>query len=215
MAAATVRLLAIGTALTGAHALRVRREIRSLSEAQRVAVFAALTTMKTTPQDAGEALYGPDFLNYERFVVKHAHAAMHPRCDQGHYGPAFVTYHRAFTLLMENALLAVDPSIEGLPYWDYNIDLAEYADPRDSIVWTDAFFGENEGDAADGWMIRDGPFAAWEVATNASALAPDLLLSPSGFLRGPTNVQFAPRLTRSSSICGVRTPTTFSLANWR
>merc|ERR1719230_940249 len=136
-----LRLLAFA-ALAGA--VRVRREIRSLPEAERQAVFAALTTMKTTSQADGEAKYGADFVNYEAFVVKHAHCAMHPRCDQGHYGPAFTTYHRAINLLMEKSLLAIDPSIEALPYWDYNLDLEQHDDPRDSVVWTAAYFGENE-----------------------------------------------------------------------
>ena len=38
--------------------------------------------------------------------------------------------------------------------------------------------------------------------------------SPYNFLRGPTNLQAAPRLTRCSSICGVHTGTTFSVQNW-
>ena len=196
-----------------ARAVRVRREIRSLPEAERAAVFAALTVMKNTSQADGEARFGPDFVNYEAFVVKHAHCATHPRCDQGHYGPAFATYHRAFNLLMERSLLSVDPGIEALPYWDYNLDLERYADPRDSEVWTASYFGENEGDPADGYMIRDGPFAAWRVHADARALSPGLG-NAFNMLRGPTNLQAAPRLTRASSICGRPTPTTFSLANW-
>lgn len=81
-----------------AASVRVRREIRSLPEAERQAVFAALTVMKTTSQADGEARFGADFVNYDTFVVKHAHCATHPRCDQGHYGPAFTTYHRAINL---------------------------------------------------------------------------------------------------------------------
>ena len=92
MAARLLPLLAL------AAGVRVRREIRSLPETERKAVFAALTVMKTTSQADGETKYGPDFVNYETFVVKHAHCAMHPRCDQGHYGPAFTTYHRAINL---------------------------------------------------------------------------------------------------------------------
>ena len=206
------RVLRAVPLLALACAVRVRREIRSLPEAERAAVFAALTVMKNTSQADGEARFGPDFVNYEAFVVKHAHCATHPRCDQGHYGPAFATYHRAFNLLMERSLLSVDPGIEALPYWDYNLDLERYADPRDSEVWTASYFGENEGDPADGYMIRDGPFAAWRVHADARARA-----------RARQRVQHAARAdepagraapTRASSICGVPTPTTFSLANW-
>mmetsp|Transcript_138529 Transcript_138529/g.244731 ORF Transcript_138529/g.244731 Transcript_138529/m.244731 type:complete len:464 (+) Transcript_138529:72-1463(+) len=193
--------------------VRVRREIRTLPQEQWDAVIRALNIMKTTSQEEGQAKYGSDFMNYDRFVVKHAHCAMHPRCDQGHYGPAFLTYHRTITLLMENSLLAIDPKVEALPYWDYNLDLEKYGDPRDSEVWTDRFLGENQGDPKDSWMIRNGPFKEWRVRANLSAFAPEVA-NPYNMLRGPTNMQYAPRLTRSSSICGVHTNTTFSIANW-
>ena len=204
------RVLRAVPLLALACAVRVRREIRSLPEAERAAVFAALTVMKNTSQADGEARFGPDFVNYEAFVVKHAHCATHPRCDQGHYGPAFATYHRAFNLLMERSLLSVDPGIEALPYWDYNLDLERYADPRDSEVWTASYFGENEGDPADGYMIRDGPFAAWRVHADARARP----ARPAPNMRAARRT-CRPRRAHARELDLRRpTPTTFSLANW-
>jgi hypothetical protein len=147
---------------------RVRREIRTLTEEQREAVFAALNAMKNTSQEDGEEKYGPRFVNYDHIVVAHFRAASHPRCDQGHGGPGFLTFHRALELWIENSLVAIDPSIEGLPYWDYNIDF-NTSNPRDSIMWSDDWFGENSGDPENMSMIRNGRFSHWHVNANASA----------------------------------------------
>lgn len=47
------------------------------------------------------------------------HAA--PRPAQGHNGPPFMTFHRAFLLEMERSLLAVAPALGALPYWDITV----------------------------------------------------------------------------------------------
>jgi hypothetical protein len=69
-------------------------------------------------------------------------------------------------------------------------------------------------------MIRDGFAKNWTINPNAEALyktfpvdsaaidlSPDVVQS-FGFLRGPTNLQFAPGLTRSNMTCGAITETT-------
>lgn len=56
-------------------------------------------------------------MNHDDFVVLHSCAVLDPRCDQAHAGPQHATFHRAFLLAYENALLAVDPGIEAMPYW--------------------------------------------------------------------------------------------------
>jgi hypothetical protein len=79
-------------------------------------------------------------------VTKHLHAASDTHGDTAHLGPAFATYHRALTLLFENALLAVgrDLNLTALPYWDYNIE-ARSDQPSDSVIWTDEYFGPRQG----------------------------------------------------------------------
>jgi hypothetical protein len=131
----------------------------------------------------------------------------------GHSGPAFLTFHRALELQIENSLLAVDPSIEGLPYWSYTPDF-ETGKPRESEVWTDAFFGSTFGDPEDENMIFDGIGKDWKIHTNASELfqrfpvdsrstdqSPDIV-NPVIMLRGPSNMLAAPHLTRSNTTCG-------------
>jgi hypothetical protein len=202
------------SSLSIAAGVRVRREIRTLTDKQRDDVFAALNIMKSVSQEEGEILYGSHFLNYDRMVLKHMRAALHPRCDMGHNGPAFLTFHRALELAIENSLISVDPSIEGLPYWGYNKDFAS-GKPRESEVWKDHFFGSTYGDAENENMIQDGFGKDWEINANARELFAKYpvdarsidqsadVVNSFNFLRGPTNLQSAPRVTRSSTTCGV------------
>ena len=41
---------------------------------------------------------------------------------QGHAGPCFMTFHRAWMLELENSLLSVAPALKALPYWDVTMD---------------------------------------------------------------------------------------------
>ena len=192
----------------------MRKELRQLSNAEREKVFAALDIMKTTRQEDGLKRYGANFVNYDLVVLAHVRAATHPTCDQGHNGPAFLTFHRALSVWVEKSLVAIDPEIHGLPYWDYNLDFDNNSNPREAIMWSDDWFGEANGDERDMNMIRTGRFKHWQVHDNATALfaefpvhhdasvqTPDILQSYN-FLRGPTNLQYAPRITRKDTTCG-------------
>ena len=94
--------------------------------------------------------------------MQHTYAAIDARCDQGHLSAGFFPYHRALVLAVEASVLAVDPGVGALPYWDYNVDLA-LPDPAASEIWSDAFFGEAAGDPDDAYMIRTGPWKDWTV----------------------------------------------------
>jgi hypothetical protein len=93
----------------------VRREIRSLSAEERGRVFGAFEVMRSTTQEEGEASYGPWFRTYDSITLQHIYATIDERCDQGHLSAAFSTYHRALILVVEETLLAMDPSIGALP----------------------------------------------------------------------------------------------------
>ena len=101
---------------------RIRREWRTLSKKERQRVADAMWEMKTKNTTEGQTLYGPRFKNHDEIVLLHACATLDRRCDQGHYSPAFMTFHRAMLLAYENSLLEIDPEIEALPYWDYAKD---------------------------------------------------------------------------------------------
>lgn len=186
---------------------RVRQELRSLSPEERNRVFAALNVMKATETAEGRARYGPAYASYDELVAQHLAAAAKYGCDEAHLGAGFATFHRVFTLRFETILLAIDPRIEALPYWDYNVE-AKTDDPRGGELWE--WFGSSEGDAADGNAVKDGLFAHWRVRANASDISN--YTNPYGLLRSPWNVNPSTRITRFRYACGSQT--TFDVGVW-
>jgi len=161
-----------------------------------------MDTMKHMNSTDGRARYGAHFISYDELVAKHLAAAADPRCDQAHLGPAFATYHRAFTLQFELSLMSIDPTIAALPYWDYNIE-ANMTDPRTSQIWSAGWFGSSEGDPDHGHSISDGFFASWRVRANASEISD--YASPYNLLRSPWNNNPSSRITRFPRSCGSTT----------
>ena len=160
------------TAPTFAYTPRVRREWRTLSTAMKRKVAAAYWVMRTVNSSTGRELYGPNFINYDEFVLKHTCVANDPKCDQGHFGPHFVTTHRTFVLWAERSLLAIDPTIGAAPYWDATKDAVasnpevadgEYRDEPMLYIYGSEYFGdyapENEF-----YAVRNGMFANWTVS---------------------------------------------------
>src|SRR5690349_13206758 len=77
---------------------RVRREWRTLSVAMRQRVANAFWVLKNTTTQQGRLLYGANFNNHDEMLLLHTCAVYDPRCDNGHFGPQFMTFHRAFLL---------------------------------------------------------------------------------------------------------------------
>lgn len=147
------------------HKPRVRREWRQLSDEMRQRVAQAFWTLKNVSTDEGRAKYGPYFANYDEIVYHHACAVKDPRCDQGHNGPNFMTFHRLILLKTELALLAVDPGIEALPYWDMAADSVggKYYQDVDKYIFSDKYFGSFWGEQPS-YAVTDGLFANWPIA---------------------------------------------------
>ncbi|CAB9523412.1 tyrosinase [Seminavis robusta] len=140
---------------------RVRREIRSLSTQEWDKVVAAMWIMKTEPSmEAGKINYGDNFRTYDYFVVKHAVATTDSRGDEAHKGAHFITWHAAFVLEFENALLAIDPSIEAMPYWDETV-----AQPS---VFIEDYFGVDPAGSSATMEVTTGKFANWPVSSTFS-----------------------------------------------
>mmetsp|Transcript_33192 Transcript_33192/g.80043 ORF Transcript_33192/g.80043 Transcript_33192/m.80043 type:complete len:630 (-) Transcript_33192:268-2157(-) len=165
---------------------RVRREMRSLTDDEWTNVTTAMWIMKNTSQADGVAAYGPSFRTYDYFVVKHLVAMLDLRGDQAHFGPMFMTWHSAFILEFENALLSVNPEILALPYWDTT--------KTEPSVFTDKYFGSAPGTGPNGEVI-DGAFKNWPIKSNFSiddyqnaageAINTTYTGSTTGMLRGP------------------------------
>ena len=103
--------------------------------------------------------------------MRHTCSTMDPRCDQGHFGPHFMTWHRTFLLWGERSLLAIDPSIGGAPYWDLTKDAkgadgnpdGAYRNDADLYIFTDNWFGDYMP-ATPEKAVRNGMFANWTVS---------------------------------------------------
>lgn len=144
---------------------RVRREWRTLSTTQRSRVVRAMWIMRTVPTESGRMHYGPKYRAWEDFVVQHACAVLDPRCDQGHYGPIFIIFHRAFLLQFEDSLLSVDPEIGALPYWNMALDSStgKYRHDKQNYIFSDNFFGSFRGNEQSNFVVTDGQFANWPI----------------------------------------------------
>ncbi|KAL3910523.1 MAG: hypothetical protein SGARI_002082 [Bacillariaceae sp.] len=137
---------------------RVRKEIRSLSMEEWDKVVAAMWVMKTTDMEEGKVAYGDAFKTYDSFVLKHALATTDTRGDQAHFGAHFISWHSAFVLEFENALLAVDETIGAVPYWDECMS--------EPSAFTEDYFGTDPEGAP--YVVNDGKFANWPVMTDFS-----------------------------------------------
>ena len=141
------------------NAARVRREVRDLSITEWQRVTNAMNTMKRVATTNGQATYGAAYRSYDYFTAKHYAACIDARGNGAHYGPQFATWHAALGLEFERALLAVDPTIEALPYWD--------ASETSPSVFGLTYFGSAPGVGEDVDM-QDGPFASWRVPRHKS-----------------------------------------------
>jgi hypothetical protein len=107
---------AAGAAL-GAHdvMVRVRKDVETLTPAERQIYLEALRAMKLRPST--------DPHSFEGFVRTHRLSSLGKRLsgeerylDQAHGGPAFLAWHRAYLLEFERELQKIDPRV-ALPYW--------------------------------------------------------------------------------------------------
>ncbi|KAH3884927.1 hypothetical protein DPMN_008913 [Dreissena polymorpha] len=120
---------------------RVRKEIRAMTDAERVRYFNALNQLKTNTS--------------LRPNVYDALAAFHQGANvqRAHFGPAFPGWHRLYLWILETFLRQQDPQVT-IPYWASHLD-GEMTTPTSSVLFSDAFFGPGFG------LPITGPFRTW------------------------------------------------------
>jgi len=126
----------------------VKRELRTLTEADRDAFLDAAATLWQHTTEEGQALYGPYFTGVDMFTALHIMQSNDIMCDSYHEGSGFLTHHLALTNSFDAALRAVDPSVT-LPYWDFTIEGQAIVSakktpsymPQISPVFTATWFG--------------------------------------------------------------------------
>ena len=176
---------------------RLRKEIRSMSAEEWDGFVRAVWAMKNMNQAEGEAAYGPAFRSADYITAKHAVSSDDARGDQGHSSAAFLTWHDALMLEYEMSILAIAPEVGGLPYWDITV-----AEPS---IFTDEYMGSSPG-TGEGFAVVDGRFAELPITSNFDIADWEPLFSgtsftyfkgtDAGILRGPTNPNASPFLTR-------------------
>lgn len=179
--------------------VRVRRNARALTTAEKRAFTGAVVALKATPSPWDASLS-----TYDQFVVWHRDAF---HCDvmSAHMGPAFFPWHRQYLLLFEEQLRAVDPTVT-IPYWDWTVD-----DGPDSYLWQDDFLG-GDGDPDQSYAVTSGPFNkdAWEVSVFD---ATDDMLLPH-LIRNLGVGELAPDLPTAEQVEAGLALTTYDVAPW-
>ncbi|CAM9148680.1 unnamed protein product [Phaeothamnion confervicola] len=187
----------------------VRRELRQLSAADRGRFLDALEVVHRLPIEEGVRRYGNKFTNYEQQVAKHLGRMTLDGYSRFHNGQVFLTAHFAFSLELEQALQAVDPSV-ALPFWDYTIDGVLYgSDWADrSPVLTDEYLGAYPPSGAG--ALSTGRWAWLPIPSdNGGGGGGDGSFAPErnayGRLTDSINPDPAEFVGRSRGMCGLAT----------
>lgn len=130
------------------HIKYVRKEMRSVDEDDREALFKAWKVLIEMNDTDGVAKYGNNFMSHGRLSTEHNNLAGDRICDHLHDGMGFVPGHLSLTRLLEASLQSVDSTI-ALPYWEYTIDVediianhnGDFFEWRNIPAFTDDWFG--------------------------------------------------------------------------
>jgi tyrosinase len=122
--------------------VRYRRNIASLTSAEKQRFRNAVFRMREQGR-------------YQRYVNFHGFVS-----NLGHFGPAFLPWHRVFLATFEEELRSIDPGVT-LPYWDFtqtNFDSAA----GQSLIWNNDLFG-GPGTVTLNWTGADGTPQSWTI----------------------------------------------------
>ena len=184
----------------------VRRELRGLTDEDRVAFFDAAEVIFKVGCAEGKATYGRKFDCISTFTRLHADLAGDPYCDHAHDGYGFLNQHVGLALWFEHALQSVN-NLVALPYWDYTIDehAVLSAEPGTvdlnvwwhSELWSDDWFGPA---CPRDHIVDSGRWAYISVEQQAWNVS--MWTNSYGMLRAPWNNNRAPYVTRSNTTYG-------------
>ena len=163
------RLLMLLSALVSADAAqaqapRVRKNVKDLTAAEQQTFVDAMLALQT-PFNPAPANANLPRSRYEQLVRAHD-----TNFDLAHKNAFFLPWHRQFLFQMENDVRAMGGKFADftIPYWDGTRDAypkdKKAANPADPPV-ANGLLG-NDGVMADGYVVRNGPFAN---PTNAAA----------------------------------------------
>jgi hypothetical protein len=189
----------------------LRRELRTLSDEDRNTFLTALNTMYTLNEKDGQALYGSKYHDADYYSAKHLNGAGTSDCDHWHDGAGLLVHHMAFTLMVEQTLQAINPSI-AMPYWEYAMDSELFHDDWESSdIFQPDWFGEepktNEHTIQDGGIWQgigvgdaDQYSAKWDQSSTGSM---NPFSNAYGMLRSPWNNNPSRLIGRSNTTYGM------------
>ncbi|GGL91376.1 tyrosinase family protein [Nakamurella endophytica] len=186
-------------------ALRKRVDIMTWSTTQVQKLTAAFNKLKANG-------------SYDAFVKRHMDAMLTPtpagsQSNAAHNGPVFLAWHRAALWEMESALLAIDPTIGGIPYWRWENEAAlNGGDPRKSKLWTSSWFG-TDGDRTQSDRVLNGPFASWHALLYDNTKKAYVTRSTTGLVRRlGRDSAGSPTLPDQSQITDLNTYKTYDIS---
>ena len=96
----------------------VRREISTLTEADRDEFLDAFHTLWTVSTTQGILLYGPKYKSINFFATLHNDGGGNPVCDEFHGGLGFLNNHMYLSAYLEQSLQLINPRVS-LHYLEY------------------------------------------------------------------------------------------------
>jgi len=174
----------------------VRREMHSLDDEDREALFSAWKVLLDTDDTTGTATYGSDFMSHLRLSAEHNNLAGDKGCDHLHDGMGFLPGHLSVTRLLEASLQSVDSSV-AFPYWEYTIDVedvianhgGDFTHWRKVLAFTDKWFGESDPKTG---FVNQGVFSDLKLHGNEFTLKANSF----GMIRSPWNNLKDPQFAR-------------------
>lgn len=182
------------------HAKTIRRELRTLTESDRIAFFTALSTLYHVGQVEGEKVYGGDFKSSDWLVRMHLEGAADIACDHWHDDAGIMNHHVLITWLFEKSMQMIDPSTAA-HYWDYTKDAATFGSEwYTTEIFYENWFGSNSPNN-DKHVIDTGRWAFTPILKDARAFSN--ITNPYGLLRSPWNTNPEPYVMRSNKTLGI------------
>lgn len=182
----------------------VKREIRSLTNEDRINLLDAMATLWTTDDHTGKKQYGEKYTSMNTFAAVHLQASNDLLCDEFHEGSGFLTHHLALTTSFEASVRSVNPAVT-LPYWDFTIEgetiLNSDKNPSYLLQISDIFTEKWFGAVDEKNHIVDGH---WAHATVPKASSTNDLQNAYGYVRSYWNSNSDPEISRHLfDFCGV------------
>ena len=207
----------------------VRRELMSLTDADREEFLDTFRKMWDTTTTEGIEKYGAAFKSVYYFAMVHNDGGANSICDEFHAGAGFLANHIFLGIYLERAMRMINPRVslhymEYTRYFSSEEFLPHVADPMDGGKWTelltDKWFGSNDpitGEILDSrWKTTvvprvDKEFMARETIIGGATFFPDEgdnwmrktgphISSPYGLIRAPWNYNPSPYLTRYNNL---------------